>query len=57
MELSLPFIAKARAVPKAVALFFRLIRKNAVLTARTFGRLLWNVFLQRTLYLRRFVFG
>ena len=56
MELSLPFIAKARAVPKAVALFFSLMRNNAVMTPRTFGRLLWIVFLQRTLYLRRFAF-
>jgi hypothetical protein len=41
-------------VPKAVTLFFSLIRNTAVSTARTFGRLPWNVFLQRTLYLRRF---
>jgi hypothetical protein len=52
MELPL-LIAKARAVPKAVTLFFSRIRNTAVSTARTFGRLSWNVFLQKTLYLWR----
>jgi len=50
-------IARARAGPKVVTLFFSPIRNYAVATPRTFGRLSWNVFLQRTLYLRRFAVG
>ena len=48
------FIARAMPVPKAVALSFSSIRNNGVLTLSKFGRLLWSVFLQRTLYLRKY---
>src|SRR5260370_13302727 len=56
MELSALSIVEAKAVPKAVALFFSRIRNNAVSTPRTFGRLSWNVFLLRTHDLRRYAF-
>src|ERR1700686_4289386 len=50
----LRLLITARTVPAWRSLLFSLIRPNEVLKPSTFGRLSGNVFLQRTLYLRRF---